>query len=351
MKKFIISLLLTAIAHTAMAQTTLVATLIDYNGNYVNTYYGANALVEAYNDADHGYTIVLSPGQFNSAFTLSKLITIRGAGMCSVPEKNVQPTILNGTITFGTSWDLMANFPDSKITMEGICTRDEVNFANDTGLKNAQFTKCVFGKFFKVGTNLYRWENVSFVDCYMLGQTYLPNSSTVAFYNCVLKDMWCASAGSTVHVENCVIYNGSNGATGNAVNKGLARNSFFIQNPNYPDSRFPPKAFVCDHCYSTTPNFFSNQESTTNTVVNRDITAIFKYFDGTDWKDTYDYYELTDWAKSNMTCGDGSQMSIYGGTAAPFSPLTSAPQITRFSAPESTSNGILHVNIEVEMPQ
>ena len=53
----------------------------------------------------------------------------------------------------------------------------------------------------------------------------------------------------------------------------------------------------------------------------------------------------------NMTCGDGSQMSIYGGTAAPFSPLTSAPQITRFSAPESTSNGILHVNIEVEMPQ
>lgn len=349
MKKNLLFMLLLAAGLAAKAQTTLVATLIDSNGGYANTYYGANALVEAYNDADHGFTIVLSPGQFNSAFTLSKLITIRGAGMCSVPEKNVQPTILNGTITFGTSWELMANFPDSKITMEGICTRDEVNFANNTGLKNAQFTKCVFGKFYKDGAAQYRWDNVSFVDCYMLGQIFMPNNSNVAFYNCVLKDIFCLRDGATVHVENSIIYNSSNGYWGTAVRQGLARNSFFV----HPDGsdRFPPKAFVCDHCYSTTPNFFSNQESTTNTVVNRDITAIFKYFDGTDWKDTYDYYELTDWAKSNMTCGDGSQMSIYGGTAAPFSPITSAPQITRFSAPESTSNGILHVNIEVEMPQ
>ena len=152
-------------------------------------------------------------------------------------------------------------------------------------------------------------------------------------------------------MDNCVFFNSGNGASGDAVTQGSARNTFFIHNTSYPNSWFPKNTFVCEYCYSTTSDYFKNQTGNTNTVVNKNISDIFRYFDGENWNDRYDYYELTDWAKSNMLGSDGSQMSIYGGTAAPFNPLTSAPQITSFSAPESTSNGILRVNIQVEVPQ
>ena len=166
MCKILFAFLLLAAGLSAKAQTTLVATLLDNNGSFVGSYYGANALKQANEAADHGYTIVLSPGQFNSAITLEKLITIRGAGMCAVPEKNVQPTILNGTITFkyGLSTTIWDEYPDYRLKMEGICTRDAVAFANNGGLLDAQFTKCCFGNFKSSGsTSQYRWENVSFI--------------------------------------------------------------------------------------------------------------------------------------------------------------------------------------------
>lgn len=350
MKKFLLFCLLLATGMAAKAQTTNVATLLDEHGNHKGTYYGANALKEALNVANHGYTIVLSPGQFNSAITLDKLITIRGAGMCTVPEKNIQPTILNGTITFNYSltWDIWQIYPDYCLKMEGICTRGDVAFANNSGLKNAQFTKCTFGNFYKAAAvSQYRWENVSFVDCYMLGNTALPAESSVSFYNCVVKAIKSQLGGSTVTMSNCVLLYDSDSSYGMAINQGLLRNCFIVYTEGL--GRFPPVACVCEYCYSTTPNFFKNQVGVTNTVLDMEISDIFKNFDGANWTDTYNFYELNDWATYELLGSDGSQMGIYGGRAS-FNPLTSAPQITRFEAPETTSNGQLKVTIQVELP-
>ena len=350
MKKILLSMLLLFAGLAAKAQTTLVATLLNEHGNHVATYYGAGALKEAYNAAEHGYTIVLSPGQFDSNMTLSKLITIRGAGMCTVTEKNVQPTILNGTITFAYSHsdDMYSLWPDYHLTMEGVRVCDAVLFTNNTGLKDAQFTKCTFARFYRSGADAYGWKNVSFVDCYMLDETYLPSGSTVSFYNCVVKLIKAKENNTTVYMENCVAKLNGNGSDGVGIKQGMLVNCFLLnKQKGYAE---PTEACVCEHCFSTQPTFFINQTNDTNTVVEREVSEVFRKFDGENWTDAYDFYKLNDWAIYDLLGYDGSQMGIYGG-AAPFSPITSAPQITSFSAPESTSNGILRVNIKVEVPQ
>ena len=349
MKKILFTLLLLAACFTAKAQTTLVATLLDYNGTYQATYYGANALKNAYNDAWNGYTIVLSPGQFNSNFTISKIITIRGAGMCAVPEKNVVPTVLNGTLTFsfGGSYAYPSEF---SFNMEGVCVQSNVAFSNNSSLpKGAQFTKCCFNGNVVYSSINSPWENVSFVDCYLLGETQIPSAnSSVAFYNCVLKLIGSHNTDATVYMENCVAKLHGQSTDGNGIVFGNLRNCFLL---NYQGDAFiPTKNCVCEHCYSTL-NLFSNQTNDTNTVLTMEVGDLFNGFDGNTWTDGYDYYKLSSWAQTNCLGFDGSQMGIYGGQAAPFSPLTSAPQITQFSAPESTSNGTLRVTIQVEMPQ
>ena len=347
MKKILLSLLLLLAGLTAQAQTTLVATLIDTEGNVEGTFYGADALKDAHTSASHGYTIVLSPGQFNAGFTFNKLITIRGAGMTDVPEKSIHSTVLNGIPTFSYSPSLPEYSSTSyRLKLEGVCIRERINFANNCGLKDAQFLKCCISDMSYFSANI-GWTNVSFVDCYILGHINIPNNSSVAFYNSVIKLISSKTQSSTVFMMNCVAkLNGGDGWTPGIV-QGQLCNSFLL---NGMLDYYPPASVDCQNCYSTNSDMFVNQTGQSNTALSVGINTIFANFDGTNWTDTYDFYKLTTGAAGTLLGGDGKQMGIYGGLV-PFSPLTSAPQVTKFEAPESTTNGILPVSIKVEMPQ
>ena len=59
------------------------------------------------------------------------------------------------------------------------------------------------------------------------------------------------------------------------------------------------------------------------------------------------YYQLTDEAAKYLG-SDGKQVGLYGGSL-PFSLKTNYPQIKKFTvAPESTSDGKLKIEIEID---
>ena len=78
MKKILLTMaVLFGCAIVSFAQNSYVATL-QHEGEFTH-YYGSGALTSAYNAAETGDIITLSPGRFTFSGTFSKAITLRGA--------------------------------------------------------------------------------------------------------------------------------------------------------------------------------------------------------------------------------------------------------------------------------
>ncbi len=115
MKKLFSLLFASYGARRVVSAQSQIATL-SHNGE-ITTFYGADALINAYNDAENGEIINLSAGSFN-ATSISKLITIRGAGMGVKIDENSpysDPTILVGDFWVDVSSDTIHS-----VIMEGI---------------------------------------------------------------------------------------------------------------------------------------------------------------------------------------------------------------------------------------
>ena len=112
MKKYLFTVVALCVATVGMAQSSMLATL-SHEGE-ISTYYGARALVEAYNAAANGDVITLSSGSFVCT-NIEKGLTIRGAGMAVDSTAQTEPTVITGDFTI--------NIPDSvtsRLTLEGI---------------------------------------------------------------------------------------------------------------------------------------------------------------------------------------------------------------------------------------
>ena len=133
MKKMLLMLVVTVFGATAtFAQNKLVATL-SHNGQ-VTVFYGANALIDAHNAADHGDVITLSSGNFNTT-TITKAITLRGVRGWGTD--NIAPTYISGNVYIQINSDV-----ELPLTIEGIQFRHPVQWSK--GIKNSVFRKCLF---------------------------------------------------------------------------------------------------------------------------------------------------------------------------------------------------------------
>lgn len=315
---------------TTMYAQSQIATL-NHNGE-ITTFYGVDALKSAHESAENGDVITLSSGSFN-AIDITKLITIRGAGMgVSVDDDTAypEPTILVG---------------DFKVTADG----NETNHFEMEGIKNLEcmtlagtyYTRFVKCSFYDVRYTIDEGslEKCTFIHCYVensYGGYYNVTLTAIASYfktkvyfggnnslftltNCVIEanDLDFSKAA----LKNCIIINTGTSTDANVNNHGNVYNSLWV-GPGTVNP-FP---------YTT-----ANQKN-----------SVFP--DGEQLFEEGTFCKLTEAAKSYKGL-DGTEIGIYGGSL-PFDPTPSNPQITKFNvASKTTEDGKLSVDIEVGHPE
>lgn len=343
MKKFFLSLVAAIVAATATyAQSSLVATL-SHNGE-TTQFYGENALIESHAAAADGDVITLSSGTF-SATTVTKCITLRGAGMFGNSNTQVLPTNIVGNMTINIPVDA-----EGRLIIEGLCLQGSVILSGT--LTNPLFEKTIF--LGSVSYDSYNFPTVitpTYIHCFAKESVF--NRANNTFINCVLGEV--SSYGGYYNTyENCVVITGQSSAwqyvknqafkncilvsTTSSTTYGLdsscsAYNCLAIYNGSLTSSYFGPN------------HIFDSVGNSTNTEIKDNGSSVFKTYTGT-FTDS-ETFELKDEAASTYLGHDGTQVGIYGGTA-PFDPTPSNPQVTKFEVNSGTANGKLTVKINVE---
>lgn len=341
--------MLMAIASNMFAQSNLVATLL-HNGEF-KAYYSGSALVQAYNEAVAGDTIMLSSGTFQS-INIDKSLTIIGSGMHTDSTKNIFPTKLVGDFRIGEFVTSISN-----VKFEGIYHNGIIIFGHTYHvdmhytLTNLQFNKC---RFYILKSdielenrgNSATLKNVQFTNCKIVGDVDFGfTSSNVLFVNSIVTnaDTESSKSFSMEFVNSIYIMNESDQSdllskvgNSNFTNSIIIADSLAGNLPTYANA---------NRCVATL-GCFGNIPDNTNSVVSGGYTDLFKTYTGS-YSD-FETFELTDAAKTKYLGTDGTEVGIYGGFY-PFSPITTMPQITKFNvAKKSTSDGKLSVDIEVK---
>ena len=345
MKKFLVSLaLLVATSATSVfAQSNLVATLI-HNGT-VKAYYSGSALVQAYNAAANGDTIMLSAGTFQSV-NIQKSLTIVGSGMHTDTIKNIFPTKLAGDFSIGTG---NINGHLSNVKLEGLYHNGRINMGigRSETLQNCSFHKCRFREV-KDYTPSYSSDypthrGTVFSNCIIAYDATFDSQkqSNISFINSVVHnpDVKDGTVPSMEFVNCILIYNWENTTLSQVGNSNFT-NCLIITDKSRGNLPVYANANKCVSNY----NCFGNITDNTNSVVSG-YADLFKTYTGTytDWET----FELTDAAKAKYLGTDGTEVGIYGGFY-PFSPETTMPKISKFNvAKKSTADGKLSVDIEV----
>ena len=337
MKKVLLSLVAMMVATVSFAQNALVASLT--SGENTTYYYGVDALKQAVADAESGDVISLSPGSF-SAITISKGITIRGAGIDSEA-----PTYIVGEFEINIPSD-----DASRFMMEGIrCDNIGVNGE----FMNPLFLKCQFKGVGNWGSE--KVKNIMFCDCKLTGYFNPRGYNAYNMINCFINNT-TQSEYATVTATNC-IFAEPTGFHVYCYGRCQFFNCFIISlngKGGYSDSsgetRWIPTNSQAYNCYMVNfPEFdIFGQLSVRSGCPTYSFSygTVFKTYNGT-YSDE-ETFELTDDFKANYKGTDGKEVGLYGGLL-PYNSTPSYPLITKMDVDEKTNDkGQLGVTIEVE---
>ena len=359
MKKTILSALIAVFSFVTQvtAQSSILATL-HHNGE-IKTFYGTSAFSEANKAASDGDVITLSGGTFNAPTdTITKAITVRGAGMELDTLNNIEPTIINGALSL--------NIPESaasKFILEAIYL-DTIRYCGT--LKSPQFIKSRIDYVNSISIN-DKIVDAQFLHCIISHYFSLSPNSSATLVSCYVKNPSCInSKNSNFELQNCVIYI----TTPNYIENSLIRNSIIIYvngggNSDNKDYYALPQTTVAYNCvgvwtgksgyiYGNSPGYlFVFQTNTSNTELTKrtSSTKIFKNwnFYSVDYlqnfKDTR--LELAESFKSKYKGTDGTEVGIYGGKL-PFDAVSTNPRITKCEVDgKTTADGKLSIKVEV----
>ena len=339
-----------------LAQGQSIATL-NHDGE-VQVFYGTNALSYAHSAATHGDVITLSSGTF-SAITITKELTIRGAGMQADSLTNALPTYISGSLMLKIDTNTVYD-----LTLEGLNIGYLLlnNSVGSIDIYDPKFIKCKIG-------NMQSEE-----------ETYARNGSTYRylpailrnslFINCDIYIFPRSSVSSTTYNEyhsitfydaefiNCRIRRfGNECRLSSGINYGdaIIVNSTIDEITDYSKVSLinciikgGEKPYTSTTCYAYMYNCLTSfSDNTGFTEVSNCYTV--SSFDGI-FEDE-ETGELTEEAKAKYIGNDNTEVGMYGG-AMPFDPKTTAPQITKCNvATKSTADGKLSVDIEVKVAE
>lgn len=330
MKRILFSILVLVCAMGVKAQDMMVATL--QSGEESKVFYGADSFVEAYNAAQTGDLITLSPGTFNVP-TITKSLKIQGAGYIDDPDNGPYRTILNYKLKInlseGNTDDFLLEGVYSHVDLEVTgtatinrfvvkrCRFDNVYFSGST-TNGSRLEHCRIAGYLGIGTNAVNFSVVNSIVRNMSGNT---TGSIIVYRNSIIHGFNSYYDKIVANFENCIL----NGSSGNFQHSYLHENS------------------VVKNCLSFYEGMFNGVLSKEN-VWYSNKTEIWGSDKG--YSDT-DLYELTDDAKSKYVGTDGKEIGIHGGDV-PFTFTPSHPQITKRDIATKTSGGKLKVEITVE---
>lgn len=317
MKHSIFTILLIVSLNIATAQSPLMATL-DHAGE-ITHFYNSNALASAVSVAEDGDIITLSSGTFNGA-TISKAITLRGAGMDNVygestyikSEISITDTIQELQIEDLSALYITQNGKVFNLKFERCHIKNGLNAKKNTNIETLLCKSCRIGDI-SANATIQTTQILNSVVC------FISNISNVQVYNSIIDPS------STF--TNSVIWNS------------------IITSSNVSNTI---SAFNCIGWNGSNSNIFSTCSGSNNTLINW-TTSIFKDNTITPAKLTDDFlsYELSDDIKSTYSGNDGTEVGIYGGVY-PYTSKPTTPKIIKCNvANKSTADGKLSVDIEV----
>lgn len=299
----------------ALAQTQ-VATL--KHGDQISVFYGATALSEAHETAEAGDVITLSSGAF-TLDTLTKAITLHGAGFVTDTVSGTAPTIINSDVT--------ANISDmgTPLTIEGILFSRTFTAI---GLSNPRIIKCYFNSFV-TGENTIMMTQSQFVNC-RFSNLSIQQSTNSSFVNCVIWRIDASGSGMesynsyihivvdriTMSVFNCVVSNygyphpqlSSNSVAFNCIGTKSNTNNVFLY-------AFTENCWVYDNLssvianYSNSPNNLTEplilKEEIANTCIGTDGTEVGIHGGPHPYNDHPFYMTIKHCTVGNRTTDDG----------------------------------------------
>lgn len=350
MKKFILSLVLTATMFGAIAQTTSLVATLSHNGN-VQVFYQNTALQQALRNAQSGDTICLSSGLFLGD-TIRHNVTILGIGYSQTVTLG---TWVNGNIYI----QIPSNDTVGRLRLDGIGFRNIIY--QDSVLHNPYITRCNFVEW-RIN-NSYAYFNGVFVNCKLqsYNSTAIDHGANTLFQNCYIHNM-VNTSNSTDEFRNCVIGYRSADRFG-YYSSGYYRYSYYYRlcsstmiNCVLVDFEPYNGGVITLHSTATAVNcvyysVLSNAPISTyfnscNGIGNRGLSAsasLFETYRGSSTYNEAETFELTESARTTYLGIDSTQIGLYGG-AAPFSTEPSYPHITRL-----VSNHVVNAEGKLEV--
>lgn len=321
-KTFILALLaLVLCGARAVAQSSLMATL-SHDGQ-ISTFYGASALQQAHEAADHGDVITLSSGSF-AGVDITKAVTIRGAGMEVDTVHAIEPTVITDDFKIDIA-DSVTNI----LTMEGIYHNQKITLFH---LKNAMFLKCRFNYFdYSVNAGETSLKDLNFINCRIAGKYSDGKGGSASFINCIVSSIY----GQNGHYSfnNSILFGEE------WVQDSEFKNCILVRVDSRSDTSYYNNLFINDY-----PGALDEIPNTTNVRVSTSDERIANLMG--DYSDS-NPYTLTEEAKNIVKGTDGTEVGIYGGNI-PYDATPTNPRITKFEvSPKTTADGKLSVDIEV----
>ena len=295
----------------------------------LSAFYGPDALSAAHTAASDGDIITLSSGNFNGC-TLSKAVTIHGAGCFDDPESHLAPTRIPNAISISK--------PDGTLplTVEGVWMGDIRYSCGSPYSKNVRFIKC----------------NIDY-----LHYNSYSNSNDFYFVNCIIKNF--SYYGNGLLIQNSVVrftnYNQTNQNYMNIINNSVVclNNGLNIgntrgyncilasaNNNGAPNSTF----YNCVEIQTGDTNIFEGQLNESNMQVSS-YDEVFETFAGT--VEYNESYQLKSDFASSFLGNDGTEVGIHGGLL-PYNTRPSYMYIrTTNVAGQTTEDDKLSVEIEL----
>lgn len=329
-------------AISSVAQTNFIATL--QHADEFTHYYGAGALQSAYNAAETGDIITLSPGTFTFSGGFDKAITLRGAGVESVDK-----TYVSSEITF-------ISRDGTKITtVEGIkfSGRTYIQNSSDEGQGTIKFIKNTFNEILatKAGSSTVKGPAVRFYNCAIYANLFFNSQTFPDFllYNCYVENPYSDnSSETTTALVNCVILWSKKDRVRYAKYLNFY-NCIFNTNSYYGDSDYDilPNTVTCYNCLSINKSkLFNNLVSGGNNQTVSSASDVFKTYRTN--QNESETFELTDAAKAAYIGTDGKEIGMQGGNY-PYTTTVQYPVITTFNSDsQTTKEGILSVEVKVD---
>ena len=308
------------------AQTQL-ATL--QHGDDLSVFYGTNAFVEAHNAAAGGDIITLSGGSFTPC-TITKGITLRGAGCEPNTEANTVPTV------FGRDINLNVTDTVNFLSIEGVVFSCSVIPMH---LNNPKFIKC-YMNVWQINSSSSNVFNAQFINCF-LKDFYNEYCMSTIFVNSVVSALRTGSSSAT---DSCIAYNSIVRYNDFYIYRISAYNSIFVA---YSNIQYAYNGFF-QNCIGIKPGNSQspfNSSYTSDCVLYNSFSDVFETFTG-----TFNYgvsFVLKDEIATGFLGTDGTQVGIYGGIK-PYDIRPSYMVVRRCNVANSTTNdGKLNVDIEV----